>query len=179
MKQEEEVERLLLIDAPCQLKLSEGLPAGLHGWFDEMGLLGLDGNKKKGTPDWLIPHFDASIRALSSYTIAPLSSTSTTTKPPNPKVHILHATAGVCLSPDSPRPPPSILNDDMSKNENVKWLLNNRTDTALTGWEKLVGKGRIRGVKSVEGANHFTLIREGWISEVGRWLGRALGGVEG
>ena len=57
------VEKLILIDSPCPIRL-EPLPARLHHFFDEIGLLGTGTGK---TPNWLLPHFEYSIKALTAY----------------------------------------------------------------------------------------------------------------
>jgi hypothetical protein len=64
----EEVERLLLLDSPCPVALPP-LPARLHIFFDQIGLLGT--GKVGGTPSWLLPHFSATIKNLSDYEPAP------------------------------------------------------------------------------------------------------------
>lgn len=51
-KNEEPVELLILLDAPCPL-IIEPLPASLHRWFASIGLLG-DGDPSK-IPSWLLP----------------------------------------------------------------------------------------------------------------------------
>lgn len=64
-KNGDEVEKLILIDSPCP-DIIEPLPASLHRWFASIGLLG-DGDFSK-LPKWLLPHFAASVNALSNYT---------------------------------------------------------------------------------------------------------------
>jgi hypothetical protein len=91
------VEQLVLIDAPCPIRL-EPLPSRLHHFFDKIGLLGT-GNPS-GTPDWLLPHFEYSIKtsqltSLRSYPSRP-------THPGFPHL----ARDGVCKNPEDPRPPP-------------------------------------------------------------------------
>ena len=69
----EKVEKLLLLDSPCPVDLAP-LPARLHIFFNEIGLLGTGDPSK--TPKWLLPHFSAAIRTLSDYqpkpSIAPI-----------------------------------------------------------------------------------------------------------
>ena len=60
----EKVEKLLLLDSPCPVDLAP-LPARLHIFFNEIGLLGTGDPTK--TPKWLLPHFSAAIRTLSDY----------------------------------------------------------------------------------------------------------------
>ncbi|KAK5628580.1 hypothetical protein RRF57_004295 [Xylaria bambusicola] len=64
-KANDEVSHLIIIDAPCPITI-EPLPAGLHAWFAEIGLLGEgDSAEAKKIPSWLLPHFAASVTALS------------------------------------------------------------------------------------------------------------------
>jgi iterative type I PKS product template protein len=147
------VEQLILIDSPCPVAL-EPLPARLHHFFDEIGLLSTGTGK---APSWLLPHFEYSIRALTAY------------KPearPNdgfvsPPVLFIWATEGVCGKPNDPRPLPQ---DDDPKS--MKFLLENRTDFGPNGWDKLldVTGGKAKMVK-IEG-NHFTMMRSPVVSHL-------------
>ena len=138
------VEKLILIDSPCPIRL-EPLPARLHHFFDEIGLLGTGTGK---TPGWLLPHFEYSIKALTAYKPT-LKSQKDFKAPPT---LLIWATDGVCKNPEDPRPPPQ--EDDP---KSMKWLLENRTDFGTNGWEKLVGAENCTMVK-VE-ANHFTMMK--------------------
>ncbi|KAL9111506.1 MAG: hypothetical protein Q9227_003993 [Pyrenula ochraceoflavens] len=139
-----QVERLLLIDSPCPIRL-EPLPARLHHFFDEIGLLGAGAGK---TPGWLLPHFEYSIKALTAYK-PELKSIHDFKAPPT---YLIWATEGVCGKPEDPRPPPQ---DDDPKS--MKWLLENRTDFGCNGWDKLLGEENC--FMSTMEANHFTMMK--------------------
>lgn len=139
-----EVARLLLIDSPCPIRL-EPLPARLHHFFDEIGLLGTGTGK---TPGWLLPHFEYSIRALSAYK-PELKSVQDFQAPPT---KLIWATDGVCKNPEDPRPPPQ---DDDPKS--MKWLLENRTDFGYNGWDRLLGAENCQ-MRTISG-NHFTMMK--------------------
>lgn len=141
----ERVERLVFFDSPCPIKL-EPLPARLHHFFNDVGLLG--GENPKGPPSWLLPHFDASIKALTAYEPKPISDLTKA-----PKTMAIWARHGVCRYPDDPRPERSE-NDPKS----MKWLLENRTDFGYNGWDKLLGGQNIE-TSNVDG-NHFTMMKE-------------------
>lgn len=151
------VQKLFLIDSPCPVAL-EPLPARLHHFFDEIGLL----STGTGTaPDWLLPHFEASIKALTAY--KPEIAASETQKAGSPSsVHFIWATKGVCGDPSDPRPPPQ---DDDPKS--MKFLLENRTDFGTNGWDQLLdvtldpqtGKGKNATMEKMDGVNHFTMMR--------------------
>ncbi|KAL8703406.1 MAG: hypothetical protein Q9201_003409 [Fulgogasparrea decipioides] len=140
----ERVATLLLFDSPCPLGL-EPLPSRLHHFFAEIGLLAGEGQE---IPAWLLPHFEASIKALTAYQPAPIKNQALA-----PKTLATWARYGVCRYPEDPRPKPS---DDEPKS--MKWLLDNRTDFEFNGWDALLGKDAIEST-SVEG-NHFTLMKE-------------------
>lgn len=139
-----QVEKLILIDSPCPIRL-EPLPARLHHFFDEIGLLGTGTGK---TPNWLLPHFEYSIKALTAYR-PELKSTRDFRAPPT---LLIWATDGVCGKPGDPRPPPQA--DDP---KSMKWLLDNRKDFGPNGWDKLLGPGACTMVKVV--GNHFTMMK--------------------
>lgn len=144
----ERVEKMVFFDSPCPINL-EALPARLHHFFNDIGLLG---SGDKGPPSWLLPHFDASIKALSAYKPKPISDFSKA-----PKTLAIWAQHGVARYPSDPRPSPSP-NDPKS----MKWLLNNRTDFGFNGWDELLGGENI-STTSVEG-NHFSMMKEPLVS---------------
>lgn len=144
----EKVDRLLLIDAPCPVAL-EPLPARLHIFFDQIGLLGT--GKPGGTPQWLLPHFAAAISALSDYKPEPFSAEDA------PPTTAIWCSDGVCPNPGDPRPPAAEGEDPAP----MKWLLNNRTDFTDNGWAQLLPKSMDF---SVMGGNHFTMMKEPHVS---------------
>ena len=141
--QGEECKNLFLFDSPCPVHL-EPLPRRLHLFFGSIGLIGTPG---KPTPDWLLPHFEYSIKALTEYkpnTINPGKS---------PRVFAIWATDGVCKNPSDPRPLPQA--DDSRP---MKWLLENRTDFSYNGWDQIIPASQITCIE-FPGANHFTMMR--------------------
>lgn len=138
------VERLILIDAPCPVRL-EPLPSRLHHFMNSIGLLGA-GNPSD-IPDWLLPHFEYSVKNLSAYKPELMNINFKM-----PMTLLIWACDGVCKNPEDPRPPPQ---EDDPKSMN--WLLNNRTDFGYNGWDQLLDPQRCTCV-SVSG-NHFTMMR--------------------
>ena len=120
----EKVGKLLLLDSPCPVDLAP-LPARLHIFFNEIGLLGTGDPSK--TPKWLLPHFSAAIRELSAYDPKP-------TIKPIP-TYAIWCREGVAGNPGDPRPPPAEDEDPAP----MKWLLNHRTDFEDNGWGQLCG----------------------------------------
>ncbi|KIV92850.1 hypothetical protein PV10_04114 [Exophiala mesophila] len=153
------VEKLVLIDSPCPIRL-EPLPARLHHFFDEIGLLGTGTGK---TPNWLLPHFEYSIKALTAYR-PELKSTHDFKAPPT---LLIWATDGVCGGPNDPRPPPQA--DDP---KSMKWLLENRTDFGPNGWDKLLSPEVCKMV-TIKG-NHFTMMKPPVAKGVGQYIREAL-----
>ncbi|MCJ1283716.1 hypothetical protein MMC26_003047 [Xylographa opegraphella] len=144
----ETVSRLILLDAPCPVKL-EPVPSKLFRFFDSVGMLG-NGNPK-GTPAWVIPHFEAMIRNLDSYVARPFPAGT------EPRTLAIWARGGVCERPGDPRP----VRED-SDPKVMDWLLNPRTDFGSNGWGQLLGEANIRNV-SMEG-HHFNMITEPRVS---------------
>ncbi|TKX24669.1 polyketide synthase-like protein [Elsinoe australis] len=138
----EAVDRLLLLDSPCPVNL-DPLPARLHIFFNEIGLLGTGDPTK--TPKWLLPHFTAAIRSLSDYqpqrTIKPV------------KTYAIWCREGVAGNPGDPRPPPAEDEDPAP----MKWLLNHRTDFGSNGWEQLCGEENMK--YGVMDGHHFSMMK--------------------
>ncbi|KAL6154158.1 Type I Iterative PKS [Exserohilum turcicum] len=131
-----------------QLMAAESLPSRLHHFFAEIGLIGIDEGSK--VPDWLLDHFEASIKALTAYEPQPISDNHMSLAP---RTMAVWARYGVCRYPDSPRP--EVKGDEP---KSMNWLLNNRTDFGPNGWEALLKSVEIQTM-TMEG-NHFTLMKE-------------------
>ncbi|OAP55326.1 hypothetical protein AYL99_10299 [Fonsecaea erecta] len=158
----ETVERLIFLDVPCPLP-PQALPPRLHNFFDSIGLLGQEGE----APGWLIPHFTATIKALSSYRPRLMDPA----KEKIPTVYTIYAQDGVCKNDDDPRP--ELTPDDPP---HMNWLLFNRKDFGPIGWEQLFGSSdNIVGLDPVPNVNHFTMMREPMVKELPTRIQKALG----
>jgi Thioesterase domain len=144
----EKVDCLILIDAPCPLTI-DPLPSYLHRWFNSIGLLG-EGDPSK-IPPWLLPHFQASITALSSYNARSMDRSKA------PKTFIIWCEDGVCKSPADPRPDPY-------PDGHALFLLENKTDFGPQLWDALVGAAGIR--TSHVGGNHFTMMKQPMVRHI-------------
>ena len=138
----EKIERLFLIDSPCPIDL-EPLPSSLLHFINSLGLLGTRGT----SPDWLIPHFQATMRNLASFTPRSMNSEEA------PKTLIILARDGLLKDAKDQTFPRS-----SGEAKSVKWLLDSRGGIGTYGWEKLIGDENII-VMNVPG-NHFSVIRE-------------------
>lgn len=136
----DQVANLIIIDAPCPVTI-EPLPAGLHAWFASIGLLG-DGDEKK-IPEWLLPHFAASVTALSNYTAEPIA------KDKCPNVMAVWCEDGVCHLPTDPRPDPY-------PTGHALFLLDNRTDFGANRWDEYLDISKMR-MRHMPG-NHFSMM---------------------
>ena len=149
----EKVEKLLLLDSPCPVNL-DPLPARLHIFFNEIGLLGTGDPSK--TPKWLLPHFSAAIRQLSDYDPKPTIRDTPT--------YAIWCREGVAGNPGDPRPPPAEDEDPAP----MKWLLNHRTDFSDNGWGQLCGTENMKF--GVMGGNHFSMMKDPHATDLGNLI---------
>lgn len=142
----EHVANLIIIDAPCPVTI-EPLPKGLHAWFASIGLLG-DGDEKK-IPEWLLPHFAASVTALSNYTAEPIP------KEKCPNTMAIWCEDGVCHLPTDPRPDPY-------PTGHALFLLDNRTDFGPNRWDDYLDVSKMQ-MRHMPG-NHFSMMHGDMVS---------------
>ncbi|KAI0164431.1 polyketide synthase [Hypoxylon sp. FL1284] len=155
VKAGDEVSHLLIIDAPCPITI-EPLPAGLHAWFASIGLLGEgDGPETKKIPEWLLPHFAASVTALSNYTAEPIP------KDKCPKVMAIWCEDGVCKLPTDPRPDPY-------PTGHALFLLDNRTDFGPNRWDEYLDPAKMQ-FRHMPG-NHFSMMHGDFARQLGGFL---------
>ena len=151
----EEVSHLIIIDAPCPITI-EPLPAGLHAWFASIGLLGEgDEESAKKIPEWLLPHFAASVTALSNYTAEPIA------KEKCPKVMAIWCEDGVCKLPTDPRPDPY-------PTGHALFLLDNRTDFGPNRWDEYLDADKMT-FRHMPG-NHFSMMHGDLAKQLGGFL---------
>lgn len=145
MLEDECVEHLILIDAPCPL-IREPLPKDLPVWFAEIGLVGLPTGSggKHECPQWLLSHFSASSEALYRYQPSSMALGKC------PKVLAIWCEDGVCKNDGDPRPDPY-------PTGHAEFLLENRTDFGYKQWDTLLDVSRFE-IAHVPG-NHFTMMR--------------------
>ncbi|KAL9606585.1 MAG: hypothetical protein Q9179_000239 [Wetmoreana sp. 5 TL-2023] len=156
----ETISRLLLLDSPCPIRL-EPLPARLHVFLDQIGLLGTGVG---AAPKWLLPHFEYAIRALDAYKPAAMDPHHA------PPTFAVWAIDGVCPNPeDRARLLPPQEDDPKSMN----WLLEDRTDFGANGWDQLIpGEGKMR-FATIKG-NHFTMMRQPAVDELAALIRQGL-----
>lgn len=147
----EEVQTLVLIDAPAP----QGLDALPQRWYDHCASVGIFDKAMPGVgsstsrappPEWLVPHFRASINVLHDYHADPLPKGFT------PKVSLIWASEcildGVGFSGFKPSP---------GDPEGIKFLTEKRSDFSAGGWTRLFPDDEVT-VEVMEGANHFSMM---------------------
>ncbi|KAF4995260.1 hypothetical protein FGRMN_5225 [Fusarium graminum] len=159
----ERVEKLVLVDPPNPVGLGK-LPKRMYDFLTESGTFGgFDmGETAQSPPDWLFQQFSVFIEALDKYVPQPFELDSP------PATTLIWAKDGVCKNPHDKRPEERV--DDP---RGMKWLLNNRTDLGPNGWDDLIGADNIR-IRTIEDANHFTLLREPVVSSLCGMIREAL-----
>ncbi|EMR86678.1 putative polyketide synthase protein [Botrytis cinerea BcDW1] len=155
-KNDEIVDKLILLDSPCP-DIIEPLPSSLHRWFAEIGLLG-DGDPSK-IPEWLLPHFAASVQALSTYMPEAIDPKKV------PQVMAIWCEDGVCKLPTDPRPDPFPYG-------HAQFLLDNRTDFGPNIWDKYLGNEKF--VTRHMPGNHFSMMHTPHIKLLGDFMREAL-----
>merc|ERR1712225_105415 len=155
----ETVEKLILIDSPCP-DIIEPLPSSLHRWFASIGPLG-DGDFSK-LPAWLLPHFAASVNALSNYSAEIIDPEK------SPHVTAIWCEDGVCKLPSDPRPDPFPYG-------HAQFLLDNRTDFGPNLWDKYLNPKKFE-CKHLPG-NHFSMMKKPYVGTLGDIIRDAMNAV--
>jgi len=137
----EHVRDLILLDAPAPEGLGE-LPQHFYDYCESVGLFKTSGK----TPKWLLSHFKAMNRVLSSYYATPLPSSSLR------KVHVLWAAQSMLDGIDAP-PMPTRPGDP----KDMQFLTKTRDDFTAGAWGRLF-PGTSVDVQKADGVNHFTLL---------------------
>ncbi|CAK7231914.1 Type I Iterative PKS [Sporothrix curviconia] len=150
------VDHIVFIDAPCPVTI-EPLPKGLHAWFASIGLLG-DGDPDK-VPSWLLPHFAASVTALSNYTAEPIPASKC------PKITVIWCEDGVCHLPTDPRPQPY-------PDGHALFLLDNRTDFGPNRWDEYLDARKMT-IRHMPG-NHFSMMHGDLAKQLGALMREGL-----
>lgn len=155
---EQTVDVLALIDSPCPL-IIEPLPSSLHRFFGSIGLLGSGDGALESLPPWLLPHFAASVQALSTYTAQKIDAAR------NPRVFTIWCEDGVCKCPEDPRPDPYPYG-------HAQWLLENRVDFGPNLWDEYLDKSKIFPRQMC--GNHFSMMKHPCVEKLTEFLREAL-----
>jgi iterative type I PKS product template protein len=152
----EEVATLQLIDSPAPTRGLDRLPDRFFDHCSDVGIFGREmgsdnrANAPPKAPEWLMPHFRATIELLHDYAAPPM--------PPSrqPKASIIWA--GSCAFENGLYAPlPDGTGDDQDT-EGMKFLTEKRQDFGPGEWADLF-PGQDISVKVMEGEHHFSMMR--------------------
>ncbi|PPJ53310.1 hypothetical protein CBER1_00905 [Cercospora berteroae] len=152
----EEVSTLLLIDSPSPTKGLDRLPTRFFDHCTNVGLFGTELSRGSGgpnkTPEWLMPHFRASIELLHDYHAPPMKLGN--------KTKVMLIWAGECAF-DGVRYAhiPPYAGDTDEDTEGMKFLTEKRKDFGATEWASLF-PGTDVDARVVESEHHFSMMRD-------------------
>jgi naphtho-gamma-pyrone polyketide synthase len=140
----EEVKSLILIDAPCPVGLGK-LP---QIFFDYWKTIHAPGGivQDRPLPSWLMDHFQAVNNTLRGFVAQPMAPGM------SPKTYLVWAAKGTDnLAGFTGR---HLLT--AQENEDLGFLMDDKTDFSTRGWEKLIPNIKIERAMT---SNHFTIVR--------------------
>ena len=142
----EEMEHLILIDSPVPKGLDH-LPQHFYDFLSKHQLFGHATNAGTAAPppDWLFPHFNATIDALHDFIARPLPEGTA------PRTCLIWAGEGVLNGLRVELPPHP---DDT---EGMKFLTTKHASFSGNGWEELFPGEKLQ-ISVAEGANHFSMM---------------------
>ncbi|KAH8585728.1 conidial yellow pigment biosynthesis polyketide synthase [Bisporella sp. PMI_857] len=144
--QGEEVLSLILIDSPTPNGLDR-LPQHFYDFCESLNLFGQSsGATTPAKPEWLIPHFNATIDVLHDYYAEPLLESQC------PRVSIIWACDSIMDGEGVPKLPP---HPDDTKG--MRFLTEKRKDFSGNGWEELFPGIEI-AIERIENATHFSMM---------------------
>ncbi|KAL1982816.1 hypothetical protein VTN96DRAFT_876 [Rasamsonia emersonii] len=144
----ERVHKLILIDSPCRV-VFEALPMEVIQYVASHNLMGMMGNN---LPQWLLDHFQATLRAVEDYHPTAMSPLDVP-----PDTYIIWSRDGVL--PDAKANATGLdLRVKVSR-----FLLQGKTDFGPQGWEQLLPGTRI-SIATMSGT-HFSLISEPYVCD--------------
>ena len=156
------VERLILIDSPNPVDLAP-MPARTFKFLDAIGIFKDRGEGSETvffkTPAWLVPHFEACVRNLTTYDPKKIDSTCSNSRnswAPVLRTTLIWAREGVCRNVGDPQPPPGPQGEDT---RSMMWLLKDRTDFTCNGWGKLLGGRENCETFTLDRVNHFNMMK--------------------
>lgn len=148
LKAGEAIECIVLIDSPCRLEY-ESLPLDVVRFLAPRNLMGNWGNK--GTPKWLVDHFEGTLAAVANYTPARV-------KGHVPSVFIIEASEGVFGS--AAEVATSGLDQSNMLTQHLLGPRPKQFDPH--GWERLYPEAQLRWARS--SGSHFTMVHPPHVS---------------
>ena len=142
----EEMEHLVLVDSPVPKGLDH-LPQHFYDFLSKHQLFGhaTSAGPAAPPPDWLFPHFNATIDVLHDFVARPLPEGTA------PKTSLIWAGQAVLSGLKAELPPHP---DDT---EGMKFLTTQHSSFSGNGWEELFPGEKLH-ISVAEGANHFSMM---------------------
>lgn len=142
----EEVDHLILIDSPVPKGLGY-LPKHFYEFLSDHRLFGHATNAGTAAPppDWLFPHFNATIDLLHNFIAKPLREGTA------PRTSLIWAGQGILDSLKVELPP------HPNDTESMKFLTTTHSSFSGNGWEELFPGEKLQ-ISVAEGANHFSMM---------------------
>lgn len=173
----EEIDTIILIDSPPPNHGLDRLPGRFFDHCSNVGIFGTEMNaiaSRNGSvtespklPEWLMPHFEATIELLHGYHAPPMPLSSKSPK----RVSVIWAGACAFGSEYASLPASSSNSEDT---EGMKFLTEQRTDFGPGGWAQLF-PGCTVNVEVVKDHHHFSMMRGPGGVQLGHFIRRALG----
>lgn len=176
MSEGEEVASLQFLDSPPPTRGLDRLP---ERFFDHCSSVGIFGNElmaegpaasattKPKVPDWLMPHFRATIELLHEYVAQPMSACDK-----QPKVTLVWA--GSSAFDDGKYAPLPTQTSDDPDTDGMKFLTQQRDDFGAGEWADLFPDNQIN-VHVVENEHHFSMMRGDGAVRLVEFMRQALG----
>ncbi|CAN8104990.1 unnamed protein product [Discula destructiva] len=156
-RRSETVEKLVLIDSPCRTKF-EAMPLAVVEYLGKHNLMG-NWDTKQSTPQWLVNHFAATLKAVDVYTPSAISSAEITL----PRVFVIWAKEAL-LCEEEARQTGLDLDVQVSR-----FLLERRDDFGPNGWELLFPAGTKMSIATMSG-HHFNIVHSPNVEKLGSLL---------
>ena len=174
----EEVSTLTLIDSPAPTRGLDRLPRRFFDHCSKVGLFGTEmGANQSGVsseppqvPEWLMPHFEATIELLHDYHAPPIPAQGASPG----RVSLIWAGACAFDGDRYARLPTAIADDEDT--EGMKFLTEKRTDLGPGEWADLF-PGREIHVDVMDGEHHFSMMRGRGAEKLGELVRRSIGVV--
>lgn len=144
-RRSETVEKLVLIDSPCRTKF-EAMPLAVVEYLGTHNLMG-NWDAKQSTPQWLVNHFAATLKAVDVYAPSAISAAGVAL----PRVFVIWASDSL-LSEEEARQTGLDLDVKVSR-----FLLERRDDFGPNGWELLFPAGTTMSIATMPG-HHFNIV---------------------
>lgn len=188
LKEGEAVASLTLIDSPPPDRGLDHLPERFFSHCTRVGVFGTEmargqnealavgqnGHKTLTPPEWLLPHFRATIDLLHDYHAPPLSAKNSAVL--DMKVSIIWAQEYALDGVRYPRLPPREAGQ-VEDEEGVKFLSEPRVDFGPGRWAGLFPPGVSISTHTVEGEHHFSMMRGAGAARLAQLVKEATGCV--